>query len=755
MFTRSDWSLFRNLTTLGQKAGVPRDRLARLVMKELVDNALDAGGEVKAGHLSGNTYYIEDDGPGISGTDEEIANLFSFGRELTSSKLWRLPTRGALGNGLRVVAGAVYACGGKLSIRTDGRWLQLKPQFDGTTAVTDRIEYQNATTGTRIEIEFAGELANDTDVMNFAKLSLTLRGKSTYKGKTSIFWYSDEDFFDLLQAYNSSLSKLLKNFDGTKNFEFDEAEYAPNIGHAAANTLFHALRKHCAPVTPTRLGLIGDMAGDGYAKMTGEFFLPTNSGEARPQLPYVIEAYAWVKEKDENPNITFAVNRTVVTAEAQIYIEKAKTTIFGCGIGHSIKTGRRPMTYLVNVQTPYMPITTDGKEPNLKPLVSSIMNCIQKAARRAARATKSASGSGNSKKDIIIGAMQAAIKKASDNGRYRFSLRQLFYAVRPIFQEETGGEEPDYNHFASVVTDYEAMIGHDIEGIYRDARGTLYHPHTRESIPLGTMNVEAYKRPEWTFNKVLYCEKEGFFPLLLDEKWPERHDCALLTSKGFASRAARDVIDLLGDSDEELLFFAIHDSDGPGTKILEALQEATTARPARRVRIVDLGLNPWEAVAMELQVEKVERKSGKVPVAQYVRDRGERWERWLQTQRVELNAMDSASFLTWLDEKMAEHSQGKVVPPDDVLAAKLVEGTRQKIRTRLTDKILREAKIDEQVKTKYGETTLIDGRRLRDAVGKALDIEPANLWTVPIDVEAENQAMSVVPDETSNKERSK
>ena len=47
MFTREDWTLFRSLQTLGQKAGVPRNRLARLVFKELADNALDAGAGVK------------------------------------------------------------------------------------------------------------------------------------------------------------------------------------------------------------------------------------------------------------------------------------------------------------------------------------------------------------------------------------------------------------------------------------------------------------------------------------------------------------------------------------------------------------------------------------------------------------------------------------------------------------------------------------------------------------------------------------
>ncbi len=46
LFSRDDWTLFRNLNTLGQKAGVPKERLAALVIKELADNALDAGANV-------------------------------------------------------------------------------------------------------------------------------------------------------------------------------------------------------------------------------------------------------------------------------------------------------------------------------------------------------------------------------------------------------------------------------------------------------------------------------------------------------------------------------------------------------------------------------------------------------------------------------------------------------------------------------------------------------------------------------------
>ena len=55
-----------------------------------------------------------------------------------STKLLRLPTRGALGNGLRVVAGAVLASDGFLIVDTRGARLRPKPARDGYTQVVER-----------------------------------------------------------------------------------------------------------------------------------------------------------------------------------------------------------------------------------------------------------------------------------------------------------------------------------------------------------------------------------------------------------------------------------------------------------------------------------------------------------------------------------------------------------------------------------------------------------------------------------------
>ena len=178
---------------------------------------------------------------------------------------------------------------------------------------------------------------------------------------------------------------------------------------------------------------------------------------------------------------------------------------------------------------------------------------------------------------------------------------------------------------------------------------------------------------------------------MIDAEWPERHDCALLTSKGYASRAAKDLLDLLGDSDEPLTIFCIHDADGPCTMIYQTLQEATRARPRRKVEIINLGLDPAEAIEMGLPIEPAVRESGRrVPVAEYIDDE---WREWLQTQLIELDAMTTPMFLDWLDEKIEPYDTGKLIPPDDVLADRLRNDTRDIIHQRLTAEAILAARV--------------------------------------------------------------
>src|SRR5712671_1537846 len=91
-FERADWTSFRTVEGLQQKAGVARSKLRRLILKELADNALDTGARVRIGQLpGGGGYVVADGGSGIEGQPEEIARLFSIARPMVSTKLLRLP----------------------------------------------------------------------------------------------------------------------------------------------------------------------------------------------------------------------------------------------------------------------------------------------------------------------------------------------------------------------------------------------------------------------------------------------------------------------------------------------------------------------------------------------------------------------------------------------------------------------------------------------------------------------------------------
>lgn len=226
--TRPDWTEFRDPSRISAKAGVKLELLPKVMAKELVDNALDNSGSVDFGFLTVTPeevcFYVEDVGTGIPGTDASIASRFSMRRPLTSSKTLRRPTRGMLGNGLRVVAGVICICDGVLKVSTRNRTLTLKPQFDnGSTAVIGCESWKGS--GTRIEVTLRGDFARYAnqcgDLFEWAQqaneLTSTPFGK-TYKGKSSPWWYGPSDFLELLKsAGRRPVEHLVQELNGYTN----------------------------------------------------------------------------------------------------------------------------------------------------------------------------------------------------------------------------------------------------------------------------------------------------------------------------------------------------------------------------------------------------------------------------------------------------------------------------------------------------------------------------------------------------------
>jgi hypothetical protein len=570
-FVRDDWSLFRTLEGLSQRAGVSKEDLPRLVMKELADNAFDERDEcaekvkVRFGELSnGGGWFIEDDGRGIGGTPQEVAALFSIGRPMVSSKLLRRPTRGAVGNGLRVVAGAVLASEGSLAVITRNRRIELRPERDGTTTVVS-IKSAKFPIGTRVEISFGPALAHyKNDIFSWAKKAQLLTGEgNSYSGNSSPHWYDVPHFYELLYASGDRpVRELISKLDGCTGARAGEIVAAAGLGRAVckdvtreqAEKLLRKARVYARPVNPARLGAIG-----------------------------------------------------------------------------------------------------------------------------------------------------------------------------PVFKDGS----------------YACARGEALAGMYREPRGSIYHPHRDETIPLSTLTVEESERPPWLFNKVLFIEKEGANEALKAAGWTERHDCAPMSSKGYGTRAAKDLIDKFAARDEPTVVFCAHDADAYGPCIYETLQEATKARGARKIKIINIGLEAWEAIEMGLEIEDIDplKDDKRRPVAKYVReyDRKHRTDfaEWYQTHRVELNAMTTPQLIAWLDRKMAEHDKvGKLIPPPDVLAAELHERVEKKLRASITERILREAGFEDQVKAAVAAVKKPSAAVLKKGIVSLFKQEPESQWRDHVEAEA-------------------
>ena len=252
-----------------------------------------------------------------------------------------------------------------------------------------------------------------------------------------------------------------------------------------ADALLKHARAQTRLVNAERLGAVGRdlLLGRQYAIGRDDVCLGT--GDPLAVIPFVVEAWAM---KTDKPwiNLEAFVNRTPITGQLETVRDASdkQINIFGCGLAHGISGTPTRGGYRIafNLLTPYCPITSDGKAPNLAPFFDVIATVIAKATKKAQRA--GANGARVSQKDVVLENLDAVIASVSGDREFRFNERQLFYQLRPIVREATGVELQIAN-FTGIITDYESEHG-EIEGMYREPRGSIYHPHRRETIPLGS-----------------------------------------------------------------------------------------------------------------------------------------------------------------------------------------------------------------------------------------------------------------------------
>jgi DNA topoisomerase VI subunit A len=208
-------------------------------------------------------------------------------------------------------------------------------------------------------------------------------------------------------------------------------------------------------------------------------------------------------------------------------------------------------------------------------------------------------------KEIVFEVLPRAIARAGTN----FSARDLYYATRPLVYahgEWEADKQLDYGYFSQgLLTEYQEQNGL-INGLWREPRGQMHEPHTGRSVRLGTREVAAYEFPEYSFDKVLYVEKQGEWPKLQAACLAERYDMAIASAQGYPVEAVRELFERAEGGDYQL--FCFHDADLDGYNIARVMAEATRRMPGYNVDVVDIGLTVEDALEMGLDSEPFYRK---------------------------------------------------------------------------------------------------------------------------------------------------
>jgi hypothetical protein len=298
----------------------------------------------------------------------------------------------------------------------------------------------------------------------------------------------------------------------------------------------------------------------------------------------------------------------------------------------------------------------------------------QERAARTRRRTYYAPEPKVSQKEIVFSIMPRAIHNAGAN----FSARDLYYAARPLVYADVEweyGKRLEYGYFSqTLLTEYQEQRG-AIAGLWRDPRGNLHEPHTGKSVALGTREVLAYEFPEYTFDKILYVEKEGEWPKLQAARLAERYDMAIASAKGYPVEAVRELFSRAEGGEYQL--FCFHDADLDGYNIARVMRQATRRMPGYSVEVIDIGLTVEDALEMSLDPEPFSRKKAisrwllrtLSDVEKEYLYRPNSYGRGLSGERFELNAiLPDTRRIEYIERKLEENGvRGKVIPPDDKL----------------------------------------------------------------------------------------
>ena len=319
-FSTSRLAEFCGKKELTNQTGHDSDEWPLVILKEAIDNALDAceeaAGTAPAIHVKVDTagITIADNGPGIPAATVE--GILDFAVRVSNKEAYVSPTRGAQGNALQTILAMPFVLDGtqgQVDVGARGQRHEITFGVDPIrrqptirrTAHADRL----VKNGTHITVHWPNsacsiltdaesrflQLANDYTWLN-PHLTLTLDwfGRRTAteatdpnwrkwlpSEPTSPHWYGADEFERLVSAYiaddrdrgaDRSVRELVREFrgltgtakqrtvleeTGLSRTNLSALANGDGLEHKTLAKLLAAMQRQCKPVKPAALGIIG------------------------------------------------------------------------------------------------------------------------------------------------------------------------------------------------------------------------------------------------------------------------------------------------------------------------------------------------------------------------------------------------------------------------------------------------------------------------------------------------------------------
>ncbi len=761
---------------LQKQTGMEIHRWNLYIIKELLDNGVDACEvpgippkiQVRISKEGNSlTFSIKDNAGGI--TKEQLEKIIDLSTYSGTKYYYRRCSRGMQGNALLTVLSVPFVlkrminneCEAAISIITKGIEYSIRLTEDRIAQAFrfDLVQVSSSITqGTEIIVkipdipvhykwdwrwdcqEIYENFLKEYSIFNphvelvcsifSTELVLKADGElDTFKGKESVYWYSLNDFKELIFAYlraNSDLS--IKNFCVERFKGISNSTPASEILDGVTSKYLSDLKEKDTEIaklydnlkaiteypSPKILGQIGkERFKKAFGATTTEIKYKSFAQNVKYGgriFPYVIEIAAAPIDNSEE-QISVGINHAP-TYRIPDNIRRILS------YNHSL-SGSDNVKVLIHISCPAIDFTNYGKsefdigpfgedlEAGLKQVLEPYLKLRERKRRDLYRDRKSAED--EQKKTIKEAEKEVKVRqnklfretivevydKTTENRKYMPKLRMVYYQHRPVMQ--VLGADISSNYHRTLFEAWEEEL--KMEMANREERGFIIHPRDKIPQAIDTKFAKSYVPPDYEYNKVLYIEKRGFIEYLIQDEIHSRYDMALIGGQGESTWANRKVMRKIVEKNPSTKVFCLHDCDIYGMHIKNALEKEHYIE-GWKLEVIDMGLKPREAIDKKYPAETFEdgtEFSYDVVSKIITKDEFD----WLMGRqkgvnsdgktiwvrnRVELNVFPPGQFIRWVQDKLKEFGvTEKVMPPYDVFEKETNDVFKEKLDKIITD----------------------------------------------------------------------